>query len=202
VRARSAPAAPRGLRRSLLRLPIVAYRYGCGFLLGHRLVLISHTGRRSGRAFEVVLEVVARSAVGEVTVASGYGPRADWYRNLLADPETTMAVGRDFRRAVARPLTPDEGAEAMLAYARRHRRAARVLARHMGYEIDGSDADLAALGRAIPFVRLTPVAGGFLPSPRRMLPGTRLRRPGLREPAALARSTSDPPAVDAPERPR
>jgi hypothetical protein len=65
----------------------------------------------------------------------------------------------------------------MLAYARRHRRAARVLARHMGYEIDGSDADLAALGRAIPFIRLEPASGGYLPEPRRMLPGTKLRRP-------------------------
>src|SRR3954468_4029529 len=101
VRTLSAPAAPRGLRRSLLRLPLAAYRYGLGFLFGHRLVLVSHTGRRSGRLHEVVLEVVARSPTGAVTVASGYGPRADWYRNLLADPDTTIALARDCQRAVA-----------------------------------------------------------------------------------------------------
>ena len=180
MRTLTAPTAPRGLRRSLLRLPRMAFHGGLGFLYGRRLVLVTHTGRHSGRLHEVVLEVVAHSPTGAVTVASGYGPRADWYRNLLADPETTITVGRDCQRAVARPLTTDEGAAILLAYARRHRRAARVLARHLGYEIDGSDADLAALGRAIPFLRLEPATASFLPQARRMLPGTRLTRPAIR----------------------
>ncbi|MFI5893457.1 nitroreductase family deazaflavin-dependent oxidoreductase [Actinoplanes sp. NPDC051513] len=160
-----------------MRLPLFFYRHGLGFLFSRRLVLVEHTGRRSGRLFQVVLEVVAYSPTGAVTVAAGYGSRSDWYRNLLAEPDTTITLARDCQRAIAHPLTTDEGAAVMLAYARRHRRAARVLARHMGYEIDGSDADLAALGRAIPFVRLEPAAVGFVPDARRMLPGTRLRRP-------------------------
>ncbi|GAA3347078.1 hypothetical protein GCM10020358_60510 [Amorphoplanes nipponensis] len=38
----------------------------------------------------------------------------------------------------------------MVAYARRHRRLDRRFARLMGYEVDGSDRDFAALGRRSP----------------------------------------------------
>ena len=93
---------------------------------------------------------------GAVTVASGFGPRADWYRNLLAAPRTTMTLGARQQPVEARALDAEEGSAVLLAYGRRHRRAARVVARRMGYEIDGSDADLRELGRRLPFLRLEP----------------------------------------------
>jgi deazaflavin-dependent oxidoreductase (nitroreductase family) len=157
MRTLAAPDLPRGLRRRLLRLPLAFYRAGLGRLFGRRLVLVEHVGRRSGRPHQVVLEVVDLDhTTGAVTVASGFGPRADWYRNLLAAPRTTMTLGAHRQPATARPLDTDEGSAVLLAYGRRHRRAARVIARRMGYEIDGSDADLAELGRRLPFLRLDP----------------------------------------------
>lgn len=102
-----------------------------------------------------MLEVVARTG-GAVTVASGFGPRADWYRNLLATPRTTMTLGSRRQPVEARALDADEGSAVLLDYGRRHRRAARVVARRMGYEIDRSDADLLELGRRLPFLELSP----------------------------------------------
>jgi deazaflavin-dependent oxidoreductase (nitroreductase family) len=155
VRTLSKPDPPGGLGRRLLRLPIVFYRARLGWVFGRRLVLVHHVGRRTGRRHEVVLEVVDRSG-GAVTVASGFGPRADWYRNLLAAPRTTMTLGAHPQPVEARALDAEEGSAVLLAYGRRHRRAARVVARRMGYEIDGSDADLRELGRRLPFLRLEP----------------------------------------------
>lgn len=149
------PDPPGGLGRRLLRLPIALCHAGLGGVFGRRLVLVEHVGRRTGRQHEVVLEVVDRAG-GAVTVASGYGPRADWYRNLLASPRTTMTLGTHRQPVTVRALDAEEGSAVLLAYGRRHRRAARVVARRMGYEIDGSDADLAELGRRLPFLRLSP----------------------------------------------
>ena len=42
------------LRRALFRAPIWLYRLGLGGLLGGRFLLLTHTGRTSGRPRQVV----------------------------------------------------------------------------------------------------------------------------------------------------
>lgn len=151
------PPPPTGLRRALFRLPITLYRWRLGWLLGRRFVLIEHLGRRSGRWRQTVVEVVGRDpAAGTVTVASGFGRTADWYRNLLAHPEATIQVGGRRQAVRAVPLGPEEGADAMVGYARRHPRAGRYLSRFMGFEVDGGEADYREVGRAVPFLRFLP----------------------------------------------
>ena len=147
---------PAGLTRLLLRLPIQLYRFHLGWLLGGRFVLIHHVGRRSGTPRQVVVEVVAHVREPESwTVASGFGPTADWYRNLLAQPDTTIQVGRRTAPVTAVPLTPDEGARTMEAYAAAHPPTAGRLAGFMGFEVDGSAQDYRDVGRNLPFIRLT-----------------------------------------------
>lgn len=151
------PAPPAGLARLLFRLPIWLYRARLGALLGRRFVLIHHTGRTTGRARQVVVEVVGHDrTTGTVTVASGFGPRAQWYRNLLATPEATIQLGARTIAVHARPLDPEEAAAAMVGYTRAHPRTARRLARFMGFEVDGSEDDYRAVGREVPMVRLEP----------------------------------------------
>lgn len=153
-------SVPTGVRRFLFRLPILVYRARLGGLFGHRLVLVNHRGRRSGLARQVVVEVTERDrASGAVTVASGFGPQANWYRNLLAGPDTTIELGRRRTAVRAVPLSAEEGGEVMVRYARRHGPSARVLARYMDFTVDGSDDGYRALGRVVPFLRLEPRAG-------------------------------------------
>jgi hypothetical protein len=52
------PQPPRGFKRLFLRTPIWCYRLGCGWLLGKRFLLLTHTGRLSGFSRQTVLEVV------------------------------------------------------------------------------------------------------------------------------------------------
>jgi deazaflavin-dependent oxidoreductase (nitroreductase family) len=141
----------------LLRLPVQLYRARLGWLLGGRFVRLTHTGRTSGRRREVVLEVVQRDrASGRVWVASGFGPRADWYRNVLAHPEVAFQVGRRRRAGTAHALPAEEGATLMAGYATAHPRAAERLGRFMGFGVDGSAEDYREVGRQVPFVRLDP----------------------------------------------
>ncbi|MCU7730982.1 nitroreductase family deazaflavin-dependent oxidoreductase [Actinoplanes sp. KI2] len=91
------PGPPTGLGRLLWRLPILLYRCGLGPLLGHRVMLLTHTGRTTGKPRQAVVEVVFEDQRGYVA-ASGFGPRADWYRNVMAhrhDPDRWPAPERD-----------------------------------------------------------------------------------------------------------
>ncbi|WP_433229149.1 nitroreductase family deazaflavin-dependent oxidoreductase [Actinomadura formosensis] len=149
------PAPPTGLRRLLWRLPIRLYRMGLGPLLGRRIMLLTHTGRVSGRPRQVVIEVVQKDGHGYVA-ASGFGPRADWYRNVMANPEVTLQIAGKRIQATAAPIATGEGAEIMARYAPRHPVAARQLCKLMGFAVDGSVEDYRQVGRHIPFVRFTP----------------------------------------------
>ncbi|WP_225920716.1 nitroreductase family deazaflavin-dependent oxidoreductase [Pseudonocardia oceani] len=110
--------------RTLMRLPIHLYRARLGFLLGTRLLMLEHRGRRTGARRRVVLEVIGRPAPGVYVVASGFGRRAQWFRNVSAEPRVRLSTGwRGPRPAVARVLGTAEADAALHAYAARHRRA-------------------------------------------------------------------------------
>jgi deazaflavin-dependent oxidoreductase (nitroreductase family) len=141
-------------------LPIGLYRARLGILLGHRFVLVNHVGRRTGRAHQTVLEVVAQDrTTGQVTVASGFGPEADWYRNLLAHPDVTIQQGTRTVPVRAVALDEHDAAEALADYARRHPVAARFLARFMGLSGTGSALASRAVARVVPVIRFVPDDG-------------------------------------------
>lgn len=151
------PARPSGLRRALYRFPVLVYRANLGILLGHRFVLINHIGRTSGKRRQTVVEVAMTEArTGAVSVVSGFGPGADWYRNLLAHPDASIHLGARRMDVRAVGLPPEQAARVMADYARRHPRLARRLARFMGFAVDGSEKDYLEAGRRLPAVRLEP----------------------------------------------
>jgi deazaflavin-dependent oxidoreductase (nitroreductase family) len=80
------------------RLPVVLYRLGLADQLGRSTLLLTTRGRKTGRPRTTPLNYVAE---GDVTyVLSGMGPSSDWLRNLQADPQVQVQVGR--RRFAAR----------------------------------------------------------------------------------------------------
>jgi deazaflavin-dependent oxidoreductase (nitroreductase family) len=153
-------APPTGLSRMLFRIPIYAYRLRMGCLFGDRLMLLNHIGRVSGKQRQTVLEVVTHDpADNSFVVASGWGPTAAWYRNVVHTPDVSIQVGRRTILVTAVPLPEDEGADIFAQYAARHRTAAKhLLPRLMGFAVDGSEADFRAVGQRMPFVRFVPRA--------------------------------------------
>ncbi|WP_040816344.1 nitroreductase family deazaflavin-dependent oxidoreductase [Nocardia concava] len=115
----------RALRtRWVVRAPITLYRCGFGFLFGTRLLMLEHTGRRSGQRRYVVLEVVDHPAPDQYIVVSGFGTQAQWYRNVTATPLVRISVG--IRRAVpaiATPMTEAESALVLDRYIDHHPKA-------------------------------------------------------------------------------
>lgn len=143
--------------RALARAPVSLFRAGYGFLFSHRLLMIEHTGRRSGLPRHVVLEVVRRLPGDRYVVPSGTRSGADWYRNVRSDPHVRIWVAR-YRGipAIARTLDPAEARDHLVAYRDEHRLTwamlRRLLARLTGMT-GRSDEELFV---AIPLVELRP----------------------------------------------
>jgi hypothetical protein len=71
------PRPPHGLSRLMVRAPVWLYRARLGGLLGHRFLLLTRSGRRTGRPRQTVLEVVRRDpSSGAWLVPSGFGARS------------------------------------------------------------------------------------------------------------------------------
>ena len=130
--------------RWLMRLPIVLYRSSLGWMLGNRLVMIEHLGRVSGERRFAVVEVLSLDR-NVVRVASGFGHRAQWYRNIQANGVAYISIGR-FRRvkAHARLLSPEASASRLADYAREHPAAWRHLHTSMDL-VQGGTADIPVI---------------------------------------------------------
>lgn len=160
------PVAPHGLARLAFRAPLALYRLGLGRLLGRRFLRLTHTGRVSGQPRQTVLEVVRCDPdTHACVVASGWGEKADWVRNITANPHVRVEVGAQRYAALARRLTPDNAAREMADYAHRHPILMRELARVMGYRIDGSPDSARALGRQVPMFIFEPLESSSSPNP-------------------------------------
>jgi deazaflavin-dependent oxidoreductase (nitroreductase family) len=155
-----APEPPNAFIRWLFRVPVYLYRAGLGFLFGGRIILLEHIGRTSGLKRYACVEAVDRDAEdGSLTIVSGYGVHAQWYRNLVAHPDIDVRVGRTRRAVHAKLLSPADGADAMADYARHHPKMAPGLMKLCGAHIDGTEADYREVAeKRLRFVRLERLA--------------------------------------------
>ncbi|MBR8743996.1 nitroreductase family deazaflavin-dependent oxidoreductase [Nocardiopsis sp. MG754419] len=155
----SPPDSPLG--RALLRAPVWLFRLGLGDLFVGRFVLLTHRGRHSGEPRQAVLEVLETNDVtGAVLVASGFGDRAQWYRNIRHEPRVLFQVGRRRRRGTATPLPPEESGRVLAHQAQKRPETVGALMRALGHDVDGDPRVYERLGadphHGIPVVRLLP----------------------------------------------
>ena len=153
---------PGGWLRFFLRLPILLYRLKLGWMLGRRFLLLSHTGRKSGRTRSTVLEVVRYDDSDHgCIVASGWGKKSQWYKNVMANPEVRYTVGLRERSGEAQEVPLERAAQEFLDYADRHPAAIRKLTKLMiGEEFEGSVAQYQRLAAQVPVLRLKPSGEG------------------------------------------
>lgn len=148
---------PTGITRLFFRAPIWLYTINLGWLLGNRMLKMIHTGRISGEPRQVVLEVVRHDTSNDTYyIAAAWGEASDWVKNIRANPQVRVQVGRRKFVMLAEQLTPQQGELVILDYSQRHPTAMMNLARYMGYKLDGSEADFRELGRMLLLFSLTP----------------------------------------------
>jgi deazaflavin-dependent oxidoreductase (nitroreductase family) len=132
--------------RRLFRAPVYLYRWKCGWLPGHRFLLLIHVGRRTGLRRCTVLEVVEYRKEGpEVVVVSAYGRNADWLRNIEATRRPGIVIGSQRFAAEHRFLGEEEAVRVIAGYERRNRFIAPFVrlgfSRFLGWRYRGSTSD-------------------------------------------------------------
>ena len=144
---------PSGVWKHVLRAPVYLFRWRLGFVFGDRFILIDHVGRRSGTTFQTPVEVVEHDeASHEYVVCSGTGPKADWYRNLQAQPAPAVQVRNRRWAPTQRLLGAEEAAERFERYEVAHPKAAKRLLGSMGNNYDGTDEGRVAMMADMPMV--------------------------------------------------
>jgi deazaflavin-dependent oxidoreductase (nitroreductase family) len=153
------------LRRWLFRTPLLLRRVGIrGFerLLGIEWIVLTTVGRKSGRPHVVMLDVVGYHPASQAYyVQPADGRRADWVRNVAANPLVAAEVGgRHFSARVA-DVTGPEGAEVVLHFIRTHPLYARVIVWFVRYveRVDVPDDRLRRALTTTPVFAVRPIPG-------------------------------------------
>jgi deazaflavin-dependent oxidoreductase (nitroreductase family) len=153
---RTLPALDRTFRLLNRYYVIPAIKAGLGPLHANPLtgswMLLRTTGRTSGRPREVALGYAIFD--GAVYCSAGFGPRTQWYRNLLAEPRVEVVLpGGAFAglaEEVTDPVELDRAWRALI-------RSLGVLGRSFVCAPDVPPDELFAKTANLPLVRIRPV---------------------------------------------
>ncbi len=72
---------------------------------GGRVMVITHTGRKSGAVYRTPLNYTIVD--GEIYCMAGFGRQADWYRNILAHPEVEVWLPDSWWSGAAEDISQD-----------------------------------------------------------------------------------------------
>ena len=146
----------------LFRGPVYLYHWHLGWLFGHRALLLTHVGRKTGLHRQTVLEVVEYRTPGpEVIVVNGFGRDSDWVRNIESKGGEEITVGLQHFRASHRFLEENEAVQVIRGYEHRNRFIAPVVRRGLswilGWNYEASDADRRRLVEQLPLIAFRPI---------------------------------------------
>lgn len=92
-------------RRMMFKAPLLLWRMGLGPIIGHIMLVITHTGRNSGLPHYTMVEYHTLDGVKYAPCA--FGPRSDWYKNITSDPRVTVQTAHGTEPAIAVRITDD-----------------------------------------------------------------------------------------------
>jgi deazaflavin-dependent oxidoreductase (nitroreductase family) len=147
--------APRLFWRLIRIGPRLAYALGLGPLIGRVILLLTTTGRRTGKPH--VTALVYEEAEGAYLVASARGQSADWIRNIAANAYVQVRVGSRRFKGQAE-IIQDVGVRTAYLERQLARRPQMfgAIFRLEGLPGNPSRAELASLSRTRTMVAISP----------------------------------------------
>lgn len=121
--------------------PRIAYSLGLGPLVGRLVLLLTTTGCKSGLLRVTPLQYEAIN--GDIYVGSARGLKADWVRNIQANPTVEVHVKSERFQGTAQVVTdPAHITDYLEVRLQRHSRMIVAILRSDGVPIPPSRADL------------------------------------------------------------
>lgn len=139
--------------------PRLAYALGLGPIIGRVILLLTTTGRKTGRRRVTPLQY--EEIDGLIYIGSARGTESDWYKNLEADPEVEVRVRN--RRFLGRAETvtdPDRLADFLEYRLKTRPRFVGALMRREGLPSKPSREQLMIYARNRAMVIIHPVGAG------------------------------------------
>ena len=153
-------ARPSAFMIPMLKLPLLLYRTGLGWLLGYRFMLLTHVGRRSGKVRQTVLAVLSFDPKTREIKAISAWSASDWYKNILKLPALQVDTGYTRYVPVYHSLPPEEIAALFEAYCSKHPIFSRIVCRIPGWKWDSSHEEWLELAKTLRGVAFQPKQNG------------------------------------------
>ena len=136
---------PYGIYRWFANAPRWFYRLGLGWVLGYRVMQLTHRGRKTGQIRRTILEVLHYDPqTREVVVVSGWEGITDWYRNITHEPALEVRISWVVYQPTQELLAPDETARLIFALFARHPREVRFVGQILGIDPQAPEPVLRA----------------------------------------------------------
>ena len=140
----------------IFKLPLIIYRLRLGWLFGHRFLLLTHVGRKSGKVRQTILAVLSYdSSSMEIKAVSAWNA-SEWYKNIQVTPAVSVETGFTSYSPVQRELSAEEIAHLFVDYCKDHPIFSRIVCRIPGWKSDSSYEEFLELTQTLRGVAFRP----------------------------------------------
>ena len=143
------------LWRLLKYPPLIIYGIGLGPIYGRMVLLLTTTGRKSG--LQRVTPLQYEEIDGKMTIGSARGTKADWFRNIVANPNVRVRVGSRQFDGLAEAISDTERVTDFLEYRyKKHPRMIGFIMSREGVPKSPTREDLERLAQGKAMVVISP----------------------------------------------
>ena len=150
---------PGPFQKFFFKVPVMLHKIGLGGwerLLGAQWMLITHIGRKSGRRYYSMVDVMDYDKTSDTYyIEAAYGARADWYRNIQSSQVFEAKVGRRKFKARAGALTTEGAGEMLVQFYRSKPAYTRSVMAMAGMKFK-DEAELRELGKNLTLLAVKP----------------------------------------------
>ncbi len=148
---------PGPLLRRVFRLPIWLFRLRLGWLVDRQVLLLTTTGRRSGRPRTTPVGYLHDPASDVYYLTAGWGGKVNWLANVRACPQVPIRVRGQALDAHAALASREDALAVLAAYTERNPFAARIWSRWTGARFDGTTESYESVRQQFPTVAIKPI---------------------------------------------